>query len=139
MKQSHLAHFTDQKRCQIINNAISKCNPKLVRCFSDADVMDVTEKQFEVFIETFENNSIQIGDCRMEITLTDISESREKYEKRKERRIEENRPARYGEKGSAKEVGIGITNMYGPRSTGSSTQIQYSLLNFTFLLMMVYM
>ena len=28
--------------------AISKCNPKLVRCFSDADVMDVTEKQFEV-------------------------------------------------------------------------------------------
>merc|ERR1712062_714718 len=48
MKQSHLAHFTDQKRCQIINNAISKCNPKLVRCFSDADVMDVTEKQFEV-------------------------------------------------------------------------------------------
>merc|ERR1711953_347758 len=137
MKQSHLAHFTDQKRCQIINNAISKCNPRLVRCFSDADVMDVTEKQFEVFIETFENNSIQIGDCRMEITLTDISESREKYEKRKERRMEENRPEKYGEKGNLEEVGIGITHMYGSRSTGSSTLIQYSLLTFTFLLTMM--
>ena len=75
----------------------------------------------------------------MEITLTDILESREKYEKRKERKMEENRPAKYGEKGNLKEVGIGITHMYGPRSTGSSILNQYSLLNFTFLLMMVYM
>ena len=69
----------------------------------------------------------------MEITLTDISESREKYEKRKERRIEENRPAKYGEKGNLEEVGIGITHMYGSRSTGSSILNQYSLLTFTIL------
>ena len=75
----------------------------------------------------------------MEMTLTDISESREKFEKRKERRMDENRPARYGEKGSLNEVGIGITNMYGSKSTGNSTMNQYSLLTFTLLTMMVFL
>ena len=75
----------------------------------------------------------------MEMTLTDISESREKFEKRKERRMDENRPARYGEKGSLNEVGIGITNMYGSKSTGNSTMNQYSLLTFTLLTMMIFL
>ena len=69
----------------------------------------------------------------MEITLTDILESREKFEKRKERRMEENRPAKYGEKGNLEEVGIGITHMYGSRSTGSSILNQSSLLTFAIL------
>ena len=63
----------------------------------------------------------------MKTTLDDISEARAKFERRKER---QNRPARYGEKGTLNEVGIGITNMYGKRSNGTpSKHRQYSFLD----------
>ena len=66
----------------------------------------------------------------MKTTLGDISEARAKFERRKERQRQENRPARYGEKGTLNEIGIGITNMYGKRSNGTPTKHrQYSFLD----------
>ena len=65
----------------------------------------------------------------MKTTLEDIAAGREKFENRRERKRQENRPARYGEKGTLNEIGIGITNMYGTRSNGTpSKHRQYSIL-----------
>ena len=77
----------------------------------------------QIFVDLFKEEFRDLNQCELQVSLDDISKMRMRQERK---RLQTERPEKYGQKGSLTEIGIGITNMYGSRNTGNSAKIFHS-------------